>query len=171
MDINNWKDTAHFMQGSVLTAAMGNMGAVIVTDRDGKPWLLVRDNNPNDPTDVALVRANSKYIRPAVLETQYDMNMAQAERLKDAQAKLEKTFNRLLEASHEVSTLPGQAQEGTLCHAQEKWNEFAIADAKAVAKPNEGGSIYPLIYMSELESATRERASELGERLEQMSRS
>jgi uncharacterized protein YecT (DUF1311 family) len=171
MDINNWKDTAHFMQGSVLTAAMGNMGAMIVTDRDGKPWLLVRDNNPADPTDVVLVRANNKYIRPAIIETQYDMNVAESERLKDAQGNLEKVLDNLLTASHEASPAPEQAKEGTLRYAQERWNEFALADAKAVAKPYEGGSIYPLMYMNELESATRARTGELEERLEKMRQS
>ncbi|NLS60346.1 DUF1311 domain-containing protein, partial [Vibrio aestuarianus subsp. francensis] len=52
--------------------------------------------------------------------------------------------------------------------AQVKWNEYIEAHARSVADMYKGGSIYPLIYYSELETLVFERTARLQSELDEL---
>jgi uncharacterized protein YecT (DUF1311 family) len=95
--------------------------------------------------------------------SQFELNMRADGNVKIAKAKLEQVYNELsfkLEAK-EKETLEG---------SQKAWEEYSRKHAEFSASSYEGGSIYPLIYLSTLESLVVERTALLKSELDEIRR-
>ncbi len=95
--------------------------------------------------------------------TQAEMNMEAGRRADVANKQMERAIIAL-----ERSGWMSEAQAAALKEAQARWTKYAHAQAEFAASEFEGGSIAPLIYASELESATVSRTGELKRMLEEM---
>lgn len=95
--------------------------------------------------------------------TQAEMNAEAGRRANIAGRQMERAVIAL-ERSGWISA----AQTVALEEAQERWEKYAHAQAKFAAAEFEGGSMAPLVYASELESATVSRTGELKRMLEEM---
>ena len=61
----------------------------------------------------------------------------------------------------EIDARVDDARSQSLLSSQHEWKRYSESQAKASSALYEGGSIYPLIYLSELESLTNERTARL----------
>ncbi|GAA4127686.1 lysozyme inhibitor LprI family protein [Aminobacter aganoensis] len=95
--------------------------------------------------------------------TQAEMNVEAGRRADVARQQMERAVIAL-ERSGWISA----AQASALEEAQERWEKYAHTQAKFAAAEFEGGSMAPLAYASELESATVSRTGELKRMLEEM---
>jgi len=95
--------------------------------------------------------------------SQSELNMRASDNVKIAKAHLEKVYNELLFKVEE------QERE-TLEKSQKTWEKYSIAHSKFSASGYEGGTIYPLIYLSTLESLVVERTALLQGELDEIKR-
>jgi len=95
--------------------------------------------------------------------TQAEMNKEAGRRVDVVQRQLERAIIAL-----ERSGWMSDAQAAALKGAQKRWLEYARAQAEFAAAEFEGGSMAPLIYAGELESATLSRTGELKRMLDEM---
>lgn len=95
--------------------------------------------------------------------TQAEMNMEAGRRADVARQQMERAIVAL-----ERSGWLNEAQIAALKDAQERWENYARSQANFAALEFEGGSMAPLIFASELESATVSRIGELKRMLEEM---
>ncbi|MEC5321756.1 lysozyme inhibitor LprI family protein [Aurantimonas sp. A3-2-R12] len=95
--------------------------------------------------------------------TQAEMNMEAGRRADVAKKQMERAIIAL-----ERSGWMSEAQTSALTETQERWGKYAQAQAEFAAAEFEGGSMAPLIFASELESATVSRTGELKRMLEEM---
>jgi uncharacterized protein YecT (DUF1311 family) len=95
--------------------------------------------------------------------SQAELNMRAGHNLKIAEAQLEKVYNELL--------FKVEGNEGdTLKKSQSIWKKYSVAHSKFSASGYEGGTIYPLIYLSTLESLVIERTALLQSELDEIRR-
>lgn len=93
--------------------------------------------------------------------SQQEMNDCARKGFEQADAELNKVYKELMKQ------LPPEHQ-AKLKTAQLAWLKYRDATCECVAFPNEGGSIYPLIYNGCRGSVTQNRTKELKEMLEEI---
>ncbi len=106
---------------------------------------------------------NAVEIIDSTYMTQAEVNMEAARRADVAQQQMERAILAL-----ERSGWIKASQQSALGKAQANWRIFAESQAAFAAAEFEGGTMAPLIYASEFESATIIRTGELKRMLEQM---
>jgi uncharacterized protein YecT (DUF1311 family) len=95
--------------------------------------------------------------------TQTEMNIEAGRRADVAEKQMERAVIAL-----ERSGWMNEAQAAALESSQGRWEKYARAQAQFAAAEFEGGTIAPLIFASELESATVSRTGELKRMLYEM---
>lgn len=95
--------------------------------------------------------------------SQADINMRAETNLKIAKNNLEETLN-------ELSCKIKGIERNALYASQKAWEDYSAKQAESASISYRGGSIYPLIYLSELESLTIERAARLQVELDELKR-
>lgn len=95
--------------------------------------------------------------------TQTDMNMEAGRRADVARQHMERAIVAL-----DRSGWMNESQTEALKATQDRWEKYAQSQATFAAAEFEGGSMAPLIFASELESATVSRTGELKRMLEEM---
>jgi uncharacterized protein YecT (DUF1311 family) len=95
--------------------------------------------------------------------SQFEMNMRADGNVKIAKAKLEQIFYEL---SYKLENKEREALE----ESQKAWEEYSSKHAEFSASSYEGGSIYPLIYLSTVESLVVERTAWLKSELDEIRR-
>ena len=95
--------------------------------------------------------------------TQADLNQRANESLIKAQEKLQEVIAG-------IDARVGDSESQSLLSGQSAWKNYSAQQAEAAASSYEGGSIYPLIYISELESLTNERTARLQAELDEIIR-
>ncbi|MBE8232559.1 MAG: DUF1311 domain-containing protein [Endozoicomonadaceae bacterium] len=111
----------------------------------------------------------SEQYKPLVQEddteflTQADLNQRANESLIKAQEKLQIVIAG-------IDARVGDSESQSLLSGQSSWKNYSAHQAEAAASSYEGGSIYPLIYISELESLTNERTARLQVELDEIIR-
>ena len=95
--------------------------------------------------------------------SQFEMNLRADGNVKIAQAKLEQIYKEL--------SFRLENKERTLLEASQKaWEQYSHKHAEFTASSYEGGSIYPLIYLSAVESLVVERTALLKSELDEIRR-
>ena len=64
LTVSTWPEVARFAPGTVLSAVLGNVGAIHVKDPEGRCWLMVH----NPAGGICFVRANHRFLRPLASE-------------------------------------------------------------------------------------------------------
>lgn len=95
--------------------------------------------------------------------TQADMNARASENFENAKKRLETV---VLELRSELD----KEEEKAFNEAQRAWESYSVEQAQAASARYAGGSIYPLIYLSELESITIDRLGRLQAELDEIQR-
>ena len=95
--------------------------------------------------------------------TQRELNFRAGENFEKAKQKLQ---NVIAGIDSRVADRESQA----LMNSQIAWESYSVDQAQATASSYEGGSIYNLIYLSELESLTIERTARLQAELDELIR-
>jgi uncharacterized protein YecT (DUF1311 family) len=103
---------------------------------------------------IALLLALAALTLPALAQTQSEMNAEAAADFKKADAKLNAVYKK-------VKASLGEDGLENLKVAQRAWIAYRDAEAVLEAAPNEGGSIYPLIFASVKTRMTEARTEEL----------
>ena len=97
-------------------------------------------------------RADSKPCAEAV--TTAEMQQCLSEQYESADRQLNSAYRKAME-------LLSEARQAKLKEAQRAWILFRDKTAEFEASEVEGGTMYPLVYLSALISMTEERSSEL----------
>jgi uncharacterized protein YecT (DUF1311 family) len=105
----------------------------------------------------AIETINSTYM------TQAEMNMEAGRRAGIARKQMDRAV-----AALEHSGWMNEAQSAALKETQDRWETYAQSQARFAAAEFDGGSMAPLIFASELESATVTRTGEIKRMLEEM---
>lgn len=93
-------------------------------------------------------------------QSQSEMNQQSAVDLKKVDDVMTAAYKNAMAAQDENG-------KKLLLEAQRAWIKYKEAHCKSIAHPNEGGSIYPLIYNGCLTDLTKTRTKELKELLDQ----
>ena len=112
----------------------------------------------------------SEQYEPLVKEEEKSDFLTQADLNERANDNLLTAKERLLEVIAGIDACVGDAESQSLLQGQHSWQSYSVDQAKAAASSYEGGSIYPLIYLSELESLTNERTARLQAELDEIIR-
>ncbi len=95
--------------------------------------------------------------------TQAEMNMVASNNFETAKQQMTSVLNELL------SHLDGE-EKAALSESQRAWENYCFEQAEAAAISYQGGSIYPVIFFSEMESLAVERAARLQVELDHLRR-
>ena len=95
--------------------------------------------------------------------TQAEMNTVASNNFKSAKGKMTAVLNELL------SRLDGDEKDA-LSESQRAWERYCVEQAEAAAISYQGGSLYPVIFFSEMESLAVERAARLNVELDHLLR-
>jgi len=95
--------------------------------------------------------------------TQAEMNMVASDNLDAAKDRMTSVLGELL------AYLDGE-ERAAFVESQRAWENYCLEQAEASAISHRGGSIYPLIFFSELELLTVDRAARLQVELDQLRR-
>lgn len=95
--------------------------------------------------------------------SQAEMNLRADANLKISRAKMEQILT-------ELSFKLDGFERDAMYESQKIWEAYSLKQAEAESASYMGGSIYPLRYLSELESLTVERAARLQSRLDELRR-
>ncbi len=106
---------------------------------------------------------------PIILESDTDLKPQMELNLR-ASEKLDKAQEKLREVIAGIDARVGDFESQSLMNSQRAWEGYSIEQAEAAASSYRGGSIYPLIYLSELESLTLERTARLQAELDEIVR-
>jgi len=87
-----------------------------------------------------------------------------------ASEKLDKAKEKLLEVIGGIDARVGDDESQALMNSQHAWENYSVEQAEAASASYRQGSIYPLIYLSELESLTLERTARLQAELDELIR-
>jgi uncharacterized protein YecT (DUF1311 family) len=90
----------------------------------------------------------------AAAQNQHELNIAAGKEFEQADHELNAVYKQLM------ARLDKDEQK-KLVTAEQAWIKFRDADCKFAASPNEGGSIYPLVYAGALTAKTLARTEEL----------
>lgn len=94
---------------------------------------------------------------------QMEMNIEAGRRTEVAEQQMERAILAL-----ERSGWLSNSQENALRKSQKQWEKYALAQAEFASAEFEGGTLAPLAYSSELETATLSRTAELNRMLGEM---
>lgn len=97
-------------------------------------------------------------------------DLTQIELNERASSKFETAKKKMQEAIAGIDSRVGDYESQTLLRSQREWESYSVSQAEAAAASYREGSIYPLIYFSELESLTSERTARLQAELEELIR-
>lgn len=93
--------------------------------------------------------------------TRAEMNARVSDNLETAKIKMEHVLN-------ELEPLLDHTELGALQKAHTAWESYSVEQAEAAAVSYRGGSIYPLIFLAELESLTVDRTARLQADLDEL---
>ncbi|WMS93012.1 lysozyme inhibitor LprI family protein [Pseudoalteromonas sp. HL-AS1] len=93
--------------------------------------------------------------------TQLELNNRAAKRLEVAKEKMQRAIAG-------IDSRVGDFVSQSLMNSQTEWESYSISQAEAASARYQGGSIYPFIYASELESLTNERTARLQAELDEL---
>jgi len=94
---------------------------------------------------------------------QYELNQRASENLEIAKVKMQ-------DAITGIDSRVGDFESQSFMNSRREWESYSISQAEAAASGYKGGSIYPLIFLSELESLTNERTARLQAELDELIR-
>ena len=97
-------------------------------------------------------------------------NLTQMELNERAGKRFEIAKEKLQEVIAAIDSRVGDFESQSLMRSQRNWENYSVSQAQAAAASYEGGSIYNLIYLSELESLTNERTARLQAELDELTR-
>lgn len=92
--------------------------------------------------------------------SQQEMNDCAAKDLKKADAELNQVYQQL------ISKIDDEEQKAKVKASELAWIKYRDAQCECEAFPNQGGTIYPLIYNGCLAHVTRARVKELKDMME-----
>ena len=95
--------------------------------------------------------------------SQTELNIRASKRVEEAKTKLQ-------EVVAAIDSRVGDNESQALMNSQIEWERYSVSQAEAAASGYKGGTIYSLIYGSELESLTNERTARLKEELDDLIR-
>jgi len=95
--------------------------------------------------------------------TQIEMNIRASRDVNIAEAKMQGAIETL-------SLLLEEIERQALLESQKAWKIYSEKQAEAAASSYRGGSIYPLIYLSELESLIVERTVRIQAEIDELKR-
>ncbi len=96
-----------------------------------------------------------------VFLSQAEMNIRASNNLDVAKLKM----NHVLD---ELKALLDEPESTALLNAQSAWESYCVEQAESAAISSRGGSIYPLIYLSEVERLTVDRTARLQADLDEL---
>lgn len=117
-------------------------------------------------SNVALLQSESK----SIVSNEESEELSQAELNIRASERVEEAKNKLQEVIAAIDSRVGDDESQALMNSQMEWERYSISQAEAAASGYKGGTIYSLIYGSELESLTNERTARLKEELNEIIR-
>lgn len=97
-------------------------------------------------------------------------DLTQLELNERASKSFEKSKVKMQEALAGIDSRVGDYESQSLMRSQIDWESYSVSQAEAAAASYREGSIYPLIYFSELESLTNERTARLQAELDELIR-
>ncbi len=103
-----------------------------------------------------------------LIEDDEPENITQMELNERVSKSLEKAKEKMQSAIAGIDSRIGDSESQALMNSQIEWESYSVSQAEAAAVGYEGGSIYPLIYLSELESLTNERTARLQAELDEL---
>jgi uncharacterized protein YecT (DUF1311 family) len=95
--------------------------------------------------------------------TQLELNQRASERFEIAKQKLQEVYAG-------IDSRVGDRESQALMNSQKAWEGYSVDQAMAVASSYDGGSMWSLVYFSELESLTIERMARLQAELDELIR-
>ena len=104
---------------------------------------------------------------PLIKENESE-DLTQMELNERASINLEKAKEKMQEAIAGIDSRVGDYESQSLMRSQIEWESYSVSQAEAAAASYREGSIYPLIYYSELESLTNERTARLQAELDEL---
>jgi len=112
-------------------------------------------------------RALQAEAKPLIEEDETE-NLTQLELNNRAARRLEVAKEKMQRAIAGIDSRVGDSVSQSLMNSQTEWERYSISQAEAASSSYQGGSIYPLIYASELESLTNERTARLQAELDEL---
>ncbi|MCH1929542.1 lysozyme inhibitor LprI family protein [Shewanella sp. A25] len=106
---------------------------------------------------------------PLIHESEAE-DLTQRELNDRASKNFEKATKKMQEAIAGIDSRVGDYESQSLMRSQMEWESYSISQAEAAAASYREGSIYPLMYYSELESLTNERTARLQAELDELIR-
>ena len=113
-----------------------------------------------------ILRAES----PPLVGDNEPKDLTQIELNERASSKFETAKKKMQEAVAGIDSRVGDYESQSLLRSQREWESYSVSQAEAAAASYREGSIYPLIYFSELESLTNERTARLQAELDELIR-
>lgn len=95
--------------------------------------------------------------------TQNELNALAHEKYEIAEEKLQSVLR-------ESRSKLGEPELSALDKAQESWEDFSVEQAEAASITYRDGTIYPVIFLAELESTTIDRTAQLKSELDELKR-
>ena len=108
-------------------------------------------------------------VKPLINPTE-GTNLTQLELIERARNSFEKAKERMQRAIGELDSRFDDQSSQVLMRSQTEWERYSVSQAESSAATYKDGSIYPLIYFSEMESLTNERAARLQAELDELRR-
>lgn len=105
-----------------------------------------------------------------LIENDDTEDLTQLELNERADRRLEIAREKMQQAIAGIDSRVGDFESQSLMNSQLEWKRYSISQAEAAASSYRDGSIYPLIYASELESLTNERTARLQAELDELIR-
>jgi len=104
----------------------------------------------------------------SLLESNNSENLSQGELNKRADNKVILAKQKMQDALAGIDSRVDDYESQSLLSSQKEWERYSISQAEAASISYRGGSIYPLIYLSELESLINERTARLQAELDEL---
>jgi uncharacterized protein YecT (DUF1311 family) len=104
---------------------------------------------------------------PLIYENEAE-DLNQAELNERAGENFERAKDRMQKVIAAIDSRVDDSRSQSLMNSQMEWESYSVSQAQAVASSYDGGSIYNLIYLSELESLTNERTARLQAELDEL---
>lgn len=119
---------------------------------------------------IELHRAEAETEAKPLLRNEDDTFKTQAEMYQQARENFETSQRKMYATLDELRSKLAPKERQALDKAQMAWESYSVEQAESVAIGYKDGSICHLIYMSELESTTTDRASRLQAELDELRR-
>lgn len=130
-----------------------NAFATLLTEKSSSVQSHVQELNSESIS--CLVASDNQHL------TQMEMNQLASESYIRSIEKLNQVY---IDLTSKLDNEQGVLYE----NSQSKWQEYSESHARSVASNYKGGSIYPLIYYSELETLVHERTARLQSELDEL---